>query len=521
MKFNQHIWLPLFQAYSAFAYSEQVRFAMDNFKSTCSYIGPKLAIENATVYLSFFLAAGTNLSLSENDVTCDKLHQVVSVDLCRISLYVSTSNRSGINMEAWLPAKWTGRLMSLGNPGLSGCIPYDGLAYTANLGFATVSANNGHNGTSGEAFYNNADVLEDFAYRARRVHTGVVVGKQISQTFYGKAHKKSYYLGCSTGGRQAGAPAFAFNNLTSMSGHFYTLTGPVNSSTYLPPSLWAVVHEDILSKCDMLDNYVNRILEDPSLCNYASQSLICTGSSNSSACLTPVQSATVDGAFQPVYAADGSLVYPRMQPGSEILASARIYSGKPFSYTVDWFRYAIYSDPTWDSAILNETDYANAARINPFNIETWKGDLSAVRDRGAKILHYHGLMDEVISSDNSPRYYQHVSSTMNLASAELDDFYRFFRISGMAHCSGGDGASVIGQTIASVDSLEPQKNVLMAIVDWVENGVAPETIIGSKWANGTKSSGIEYERAHCKYPKRNVYKGEGDPKAIDSWKCID
>ncbi|KAF2787152.1 tannase and feruloyl esterase [Melanomma pulvis-pyrius CBS 109.77] len=503
-------------------------------QSTCSSIVPKLDIENATVYFSSFVAAGTNLSLPEYNTTCGAPYQVVSIDLCRISLYVSTSNRSGINMEAWLPANWTGRFLSTGNGGLAGCIGYNDMAYTASLGFASVGANNGHNGTSGGAFYNNADVVADFAYRS--IHTGVVVGKQISETFYGSCHKKSYYLGCSTGGRQgfksaqdfpgdfdgivAGAPAFAFNNLTSWSGHFYTLTGPSDSPTFVPTSLWTVVHQDILAQCDALDGYADGIIEDPSLCHYTSANLLCTPASNSSTCLTPAQSATVDAIFSPLYAADGSLVYPRMQPGSEILASRIIYTGQPFPYTADWFRYAIYNDPTWNPATLNTTDYANAARINPSNIETWNGDLSKVKQRGAKILHYHGLMDGIISSDNSPRYYEHVSKTMGLGPEELDDFYRFFRISGTGHCSGGDGASVIGQNINSVESVEPERNVLMAMVNWVENGVAPEAVIGAKWINGTKSAGIEYERAHCKYPKRNMYKGVGDPKDIGSWECV-
>ena len=35
-----------------------------------------------------------------------------------------------------------------------------------------------------------------------RIHTNVVIGKEITKNFYGEAHTKSYYFGCSTGGRQ-------------------------------------------------------------------------------------------------------------------------------------------------------------------------------------------------------------------------------------------------------------------------------------------------------------------------------
>jgi feruloyl esterase len=284
--------------------------------------------------------------------------------------------------------------------------------------------------------------------------------------------------------------------------------------------LWSVIHEDVLKQCDLLDGYRDGILEDASICNYTASGLLCNSSANSSACLTSAQIETVTKIFSPTLAADGSMVYPRMQPGSEIAASFIVYNGEPFPYTADWFRYAIYNDPSWDPRDISAMDYANAARINPSGIETWKGDLSAVRDRGTKILHYHGQMDGIISSENSPRYYEHVSRTMNLTSTELDSFYRFFRISGTGHCSGGDGAWAIGQSLDGTESFDPSENVLMAIVDWVEYGAAPENVIGTRWVNDTQSAGVEYKRAHCKYPKRNQYDGEGDPKELGSWNCV-
>ena len=89
-------------------------------------------------------------------------------------------------------------------------------------------------GRGERAFYRNSEVVADFAWRS--VHTGVVVGKAITKAFYGEELAKSYYLGCSTGGRQGlkevqdfpedfdgvvvGAPAVAFNNLSSWSGSF-------------------------------------------------------------------------------------------------------------------------------------------------------------------------------------------------------------------------------------------------------------------------------------------------------------
>lgn len=138
----------------------------DGFDSQCAAIASKLAVQNGVVHFSQFVAAGTNLSLAENNATCGQSSIVVTADICRIALSVSTSDRSGLNMEAWLPSNWTGRFLSTGNGGLAGCIQYADLAYTSALGFSAVGTNNGHNGTSGGAFYNNAEVVEDFAYRA-------------------------------------------------------------------------------------------------------------------------------------------------------------------------------------------------------------------------------------------------------------------------------------------------------------------------------------------------------------------
>lgn len=516
----------------------------EDFATQCTAFadGLRTRYDNATVWFTEAVAAGTNLSLPDYPADCaaqNGAYQVVGADLCRVAMFVPTSDRSNISMEVWLPPQeaWSGRFLSTGNGGLSGCIQYGDLAYTAGMGFSAVATNNGHNGTRGTAFYQNDDVVEDFAWRA--LHTGVVMGKEISQRFYGREQNKSYYFGCSTGGRQGfkeaqdfpedfdglvvGAPALAFANLSSWSGSFYTYTGATNASTFLPVPLWLVVHQDILSQCDSLDGYVDGIIEDPAICNYTvSDSILCSGTANSSACLTDIQAETVRKVFSPlINTEDGSLVYSAMQPGSEILAAFIYYTGSSFQYTSDWYRYAVYNDPNWDPATLNSTDYTNAARQNPFNIQTWNGDLSAVQNRGSKILQYHGQEDPIITSFNSPRYYEHVSETMGLNSSQLDDFYRFFRIGGMGHCVSGSGATFIGQGIDNTATTDPEGNVLTAVVRWVEEGIPPDTILGTAYVNQTQASGeVAFRRRHCRYPSRNQYSGSGDPTDPDSWNCV-
>ena len=228
----QTLSLLLWAATTAFS-----QYSISSPETACESLAQSFhSTQDVTVNFAHYVPAGTNLTLEQDDnlATCDRPSQVVPVDLCRVAMLVRTSNISNITLEAWLPTNWTGRFLSTGNGGVSGCIQYEDIAYATSFGFATVGANNGHNGTRGVAFYQNSEIVADFAYRS--LHTGVVVGKEITEAYYQRNYSKSYYLGCSTGGRQgfksaqkfpedfdgivAGAPALAFNNLSSWSGHF-------------------------------------------------------------------------------------------------------------------------------------------------------------------------------------------------------------------------------------------------------------------------------------------------------------
>jgi feruloyl esterase len=196
-----------------------------------------------------------------------------------------------------------------------------------------------------------------------------------------------------------------------------------------------------------------------------------------------------------------------------------MYNGEPFTYSQDWFRYVVYNNPSWSGKNFTLKDAAAALAQNPYNIQTWDGDISPFQKSGGKVLHYHGMQDQLISSEDSKWYYSHVSDTMKLPPSELDEFYRFFTVSGMSHCALGDGPAAIGQGSSTYAGSDPEDNVLMAMVRWVEEGVAPETIRGTKFTDGVGSE-VEYRRKHCRYPRRNVHVGPGNYTDEDSWKCV-
>ncbi|KIK57913.1 hypothetical protein GYMLUDRAFT_737151 [Collybiopsis luxurians FD-317 M1] len=528
--------------FSGLLFAQGVVQSISEFNASCSAIASELSVQNTTVFFSELVPAGSTVYFPDNHPSCGRPSQSVLEDICRVALYVHTSDRSGINLEAWLPRRWTGRFMSTGNGGLAGCIQYEDMAYASALGFATVGANNGHNGTSGQAFLNNLEVVADFAYRS--VHTGVVVGKEVSKKFYGKAHTKSYYFGCSSGGRQglksvqdfpedfdgvlAGAPANAFNGLLSWSGRFYAITGPPGSPSFISEQQWVeIVHSDILRQCDMLDGVEDGVIEDPNLCDYKPENLICSSKAKDrSRCLSGEQVKAIRKMFSPLYSPEGEIWYPSQQPGSENKRTSNaLYSGKPFPYTADWFRYAVYNNPDLDVTALNMTDWVAAHDMDLFEVDAWKGDLSTFKARNGKLIMWHGQADGEVSPANSERYYNHVSYSMSMPPSELDSFYRFFRISGMDHCRGGDGAWAIGQSLAGTGGVldeitsHPDSNVLQALVRWVEQGKAPESLLGTRYIKDSKELGIQSSRRHCRYPYRNHYDGIGNSSQPESWSC--
>jgi feruloyl esterase len=514
-------------------------------KLTCPQLATGLRISglNVTVASADYVTAGSTIRITGGQALYCQNTTVPLVDVCRVTFNIATSNRSSTYTEVWLPSgkdgAWSGRTVATGNGGLNGCVDYAGLVYTTSLGFSAFGDNGGHdsNAGNGSAFLNNNDIILDFAWRAR--HSTVVLGKQVVQQYYGQLPTKSYYFGCSTAGRQglkaaqmfpndfdgivAGAPASDFNHLGAWSGHFLTLTGANSSDPrFLSRAQWTAVHAEVLNQCDGSDGVVDGILEDSSICNFNPETLLCSRSKNASTtCLTTTQAQTVRNVFLPYYGVNNTFLYPRLSPGAELAAAVPA----PFSYLdgnligpgTGWFRNAIYNDVNWNPATLNALDVAYADSLDAQHgyISSFSGDLSAFKNRGGKLISYHGGADSIITGEQSMRYYNHVADTMSLSNTQLDDFYRLFRISGMGHCSGGSGAWAIGQTLAGSSG---KGNVLLDLVNWVENGKAPEKIIGTKFVNDTASQGVAFERPHCRYPYRTTYQGE-NPNITSSWGC--
>ncbi|HVV44083.1 MAG TPA: tannase/feruloyl esterase family alpha/beta hydrolase, partial [Bryobacteraceae bacterium] len=127
-------------------------------------------------------------------------------------------------------------------------------------------------------------------------------------------------------------------------------------------------------------------------------------------------------------------------------------------------------------------------------------DLSAVKARGGRILHYHGWSDPGVSPQMSINYYEAVRQTEG--AQETDDFYRLFLVPGMGHCQGGAAAC------SNVDWLG-------AMVNWLEKGIAPTALTGAHIEKGQTTR----TRPICAFPSQAVYKGSGSTDDAANFAC--
>ncbi|KAJ7059797.1 tannase and feruloyl esterase [Mycena amicta] len=457
-------------------------------ESACLSLKSGLHLENTTITQVSYVYAGSRISIPGPCTASTD----VGTSVCRIEFSTQTSETSSVRAEAWLPDEWYGRFLALGNGGLGGCIDYAGLNYGSALHFGTVGSNNGHDGNDGIVFLDQPEVINDFAFRA--IHVEAVIGKQLVEAYYQRAHSKAYYLGCSTGGRQGTQAALKFPEdfdgilAGGMNARNIGSPTPWSSPAHIPLRKWhGLIAKEILNQCDELDGVKDGIITEPDDCDFQPETLLF---------------AALRKIYAPLYV-DGKLVYPRFDPGAESdPGGAAMFSGVFPGIAKDWVRYAVLNDSTFDLREYGDAQLHMMDKINPGGISTFDGDLSAFREHGGKFLTYHGRMDPLIASGNSKRYYDLVAESIGTP----DDFYRLFLVPGMGHCAGGPGAVNFGQlggTAPPVSRNDSEHNILLALVEWVEGGIAPETIVGSSGGGDGRET-----RRHCRYPAaKSVWDG--------------
>jgi len=430
---------------------------------------------------------------------------------CRVAATLTPTSDSDIKVEVWLPmaTSWNGKLQAVGNGGWAGTISYPAMAKALSQGYATASTDTGHS-TPGASFaMGHPEKLIDYGYRS--VHEMTVQAKAIVTAFYGSAATRSYWNGCSTGGKQAlmeaqrfpadydgiiaGAPANYMSHL-----QVWSLWVPKavheTEDSYIPPAKYPVIHKAVLAACDALDGVKDGVLEDPRRCPFDPKTLLCQGA-DTSACLTQPQVEALRKVYGPaVNPRTGMKIFPGLEPGSEMGWNG-LAGPQPMSIPTDTFKYVVYNNPDWDWKTI-DFDKDTAALEKKFAVPTdaINPDLSAFMGRGGKLILYHGWNDQLIAPENSIDYFNNVAYTMGQAKTE--ESMRLFMVPGMTHCQGGDGTS----NFDMVTELE----------QWVEKGQAPERVTASR-------TNPDRTRPLCRYPLVAVYKGTGSTDDAANFTC--
>jgi feruloyl esterase len=262
---------------------------------------------------------------------------------CRAAATLQPVADSAIQIEVWMPASgWNGKLQSVGNGAWAGSISYAAMATALAAGYATASTNTGHSGNNATFVVGHPEKLVDFAYRS--VHEMTIAAKAIAASFYGNGPARSYFNGCSTGGRQALTEAQRFPNdydgiVAGAAANYPThlqgaqvWTAQVshqNEAGYIPPSKYPLLHNAALQACDALDGVKDGVIEDPTRCHFEPS------------VLTPPEAEVA----RKIYA--GPPVFPGLEPGSE-MGWATLSGPEPMSLANETYQYLVFQDPHWD-----------------------------------------------------------------------------------------------------------------------------------------------------------------------------
>jgi len=456
---------------------------------------------------------------------------------CRVAATLTPTPDSDIKVEVWMPASgWNGKFRGVGNGGFAGFINYRGLASAVSQGYAVASTDTGHSTEGAEWALGHPEKVIDYGYRA--VHEMTLDAKTIVNAFYGESPKRSYFASCSNGGRQAlmeaqrfpedydgiiaGAPANAWAPLLTDALRF---AQALVHAGYIPPTKIPTISKAVLAACDAQDGVKDGVLNDPRQCDFDPASLLCRGK-DSDDCLTAPQVASLKLIYAGAHDRAGKQIFPGLLPGGEDgdggwkLWVTGEEEGKSLGtyFVHGYFADMVNGNKDWDFRKANVDGSLRLAyektgeamnSVNP--------DLKAFFGRGGRLIMYHGWNDAAIPALNSVNYYNSVIAAVGGASS--DQSMRLYMVPGMQHCSGGPGATSFGQHEDGTSG-DAEHDVFVSLVDWVENGKAPGSLIATKYGDGGAARTIQMTRPLCPYPQTVKYKGLVDPNVAASFECV-
>jgi len=430
----------------------------------------------------------------------------------------------GIGFALALPDEWSGRFLMQGGGGLNGNVglPVGPVAAgdTPALlrGFAVASTDTGHQSPAvfDATFMQDQQAALDFAYVA--VGRVGALAQRIVSRYYGRSADHSYFTGCSTGGREgmlmaqrypalfdgivSGAPAMrtGHSNLALMTKVVALNRIAPKDESGKPVSGQALTDEDrqvvltgLLEACDNDDGFVDGLIFDTRGCDFDPGTLACSAE-KTELCLSAEKIEAIRKAFAGPRDSHGHQVYPGFPYDSGITASGPFIPG---------FLSPGAGPPGPPRLDLEQDVDEEAWRVdhNPQQVLTdtalWT-NLGTFSGRGGKIAFFHGVSDPWFSAYDTLQYYEKLGDR-NGGAEKVREWSRLFLVPGMGHCGGGNALD--------------QFDLLGAVVDWVENGQAPDSVVATGRAFPGRS------RPLCAWPRHAHYTWSGHPQDARFFEC--
>jgi feruloyl esterase len=445
----------------------------------------------------------------------------VRVAHCRVDGVIGTE----INFRLLLPDAWNRKFVMGGGGGFVAGIDNQA-GGVVNAGYATVGTDTGHRASSvidASWALNNLERQINFGYLG--VHRTAEAAKAIIRSYYGGDAARSYFSGCSNGGRQAlmeaqrfpgdfdgivaGAPAY---NFTAIGAQFLkdmraAFADPRNVTESIPIATLKAVEAQVVEKCDALDGVKDGLLGDPRACKVDVATL--TG-------VTDAQRAVLKAIYGETKNAEG-VIYPAQPFGGEgesagwslwITGVNPMFMNSPqkapslrYGFGADMFRYFVFNDPSFDYTRYDLSTYKKDTAIAATFLNATDPNLDAFKNRGGKLLLWHGWSDPALTALASVQYFEQVQAR----DPKAGEYFRMFMMPGVLHCAGGPGPD-------SVDWAA-------AIDEWVEKGKAPERLVAEKRTGVGAAATVARSRPICAYPQRAVYSGTGSTDDAANFAC--